>query len=268
MVDLRAFDSWFSGNEWPSAPCPECKLGDLHIRKGSIVTVTTADSDRHRNDSDWEPEWLFGYFHGVIYCTRPVCDEKVVVSGDWRTEWSNTTGNYEDRLRLRYAMPALPLAVPPVKAPSIVVERLKAVSQVVWTDPASAANGLRRCVEALLDHQKVNKTQLTKKGKRRTLSTHERIAALKAKQPVAATSLEAVKWVGNQGSHASFQLTATDCVESALYLDHALRVLYDTSDAEIIKKAKAVNRAKGIKRRRDRNSTVTVPDRRSACELD
>ncbi len=95
-------------------------------------------------------------------------------------------------------------------------------------------------------------TRDTRNGKRRTLSTHERIAALKAKQPVAATSLEAVKWVGNQGSHASFQLTATDCVESALYLDHALRVLYDTSDAEIIKKAKAVNRAKGIKRRRDR----------------
>lgn len=212
------------------------------------MTVTSRASDDVRDDPRWEPEWISGFFHGVLYCGRNACREKVVVTGDYFVD-SNDYGEPTGFLRLCFAIPALPLATPPKGTPASVLERIDDASRVVWADPASAANGLRRAVEALLDEQKVNKTKLTKAGKRVPQSTHERIIAFKTKQPTAAASLEAVKWVGNQGSHGSSTLTATDCIESAEFLDHALRVLYDTSDAELVRRAAAVNKRKGTKRR-------------------
>ena len=80
------------------------------------------------------------------------------------------------------------------------------------------------------------------------LSAHKRIDLLKTKQPVAATSLEAVKWLGNEGSHSSAVLTSSHCIESARYLNHALRVLCDKTDVALIKKAKVINKAKGLVR--------------------
>lgn len=246
--DLRAFDGWFPAKQWPSAPCPICKLGDLHPINGSITTVNTTSYDRHENDEDWEPDWKHGFFHGVLFCARPACREKVIVSGEYRVsedkyEWHT----YHDELRLKYAIPALPLAMPPKKTPDTIIAGIEIASRIVWADPASAANALRRSVEALLDHQGVNKTRIVN-GRRVRMSTHQRILVFKSKQPTAATSIEAVKWLGNEGSHRSFTLTATHCVESAEYLNHALRTLYDTSDAELYKKARAINKAKGLGR--------------------
>jgi hypothetical protein len=251
-ADLSVFEGWFEASEWPSARCPVCKVGELGPHKESVKTVTTANSDRHRDDPDWEPEWVFGFFHGVIYCNRYACQEKVIVSGEYRVEMKphGEYGDYGDFLRLRFAIPALPLVSPPDETPQGILERLEDASRVVWTEPAAAANGLRRCVEALLDHEKISKTRITRQHKRIRLSTHERITAFKERRPDAAISLEAVKWLGNQGSHSSSPLTSSDCVEGAKYLEHALRVLYDTRDVELVKKARAINKAKGIKRSR------------------
>lgn len=245
--DLRVFDGWFKADEWPSAPCPVCKLGDLHPSKGSVTTVTTTIYDWHKDDQEWEPEWESGFFHGILYCGRSACREKIIVSGEYRVTAIITWQEYVKELRLRFAIPALPLIIPPANTPESLLEGIDAASRTVWTDPAGAANGLRRTVEAILDNQKIRKTKIVG-NKRRRLTAHQRIGLLKANHPVAATSLEAVKWLGNEGSHSSGLLTASDCIESAEYLGHALRVLYDRTDAELIKKAKKINKAKGVVR--------------------
>ena len=247
--DLRAFDSWFDLNEWPSGPCPVCKLGDLHPSAGSITTVTTTSYDWHEDDEAWEPEWKHGFFHGILYCGRSACREKVIVSGEYRVTMIKLWEKYIDELRLRFAIPALPLVIPPANTPKAALEGIEAASRIVWTDPAGAANGLRRAVEAVLDDQKVHKTQ-TIRHRRFRLSPHQRINRLKARQPVAAASLEAVKWLGNEGSHSSAALTSSHCIESAQYLNHALQILYDKTEADLIKNAKAINKAKGLVRSR------------------
>jgi Domain of unknown function (DUF4145) len=243
--DLRAFDGWFNLNAWPSAPCPVCKVGDLHPSKGSVTKVTTTSYDWHRDDDGWEPDWEHGFFHGILYCGRSACREKVIVSGEYRVT-ETVHWEYVSELRLRFAIPAFPLIIPPASSPEAALEGIDAASRIIWTDPAGAANGLRRAVEAILDDQKVRKTKITG-HKRRRLSTHQRIDILEAKQPVAATSLEAVKWLGNEGSHSSSVLTSSHCIESAEYLNHALRILYE-ADAALIKKAKEINKARGLVR--------------------
>lgn len=249
-TDLQAFDGWFKDNEWPAAPCPVCKLGQLApAGDDAVQTVKSAASDRARDHPDWDPEWINGYFHGVLRCNRPGCKETCVVTGEYKVAYS-AHGEYDELLRLRHALPPLPLVVTPKDTPVDVEARLTEASYVIWDDPASSANALRRCVEAILDDQNVNKTVLTKKRTRQRLTTQQRIVLLKSVDPLAAASLEAVKWVGNQGSHGSVSLTATDCIESAEYLAHALRLLYDKTDDEIARRVKAVNRSKGVRRRR------------------
>ena len=246
--DLRAFDGWFYA--WPSAPCPVCKLGDLHPNNESIKNVTTTDYDRNKDDEAWEPDWEYGFFHGILYCARPACAEKVIVSGEYRVVESQTEAwVYYDQFRLRYAIPALPLAVAPPDTPKAIVDEIERASRIVWADPAGAANALRRAVEALLDYQHIKKTKMSQ-SKRRYMSAHERINIFKAKEPKAAASMEAVKWLGNAGSHDSAVLTSTHCVESAEYLNHALKLLYDKSDIELSKRVKVINKAKGLQRTR------------------
>ncbi len=122
------------------------------------------------------------------------------------------------------------------------------MTPVAWCgpDPGSAANGLRRAVEAVLDHQKVRKTVAKKAGGRRPLSTHERIKEFQKTDPEAGDALEAVKWAGNQGSHGD-EMTASMVIESAEYLDHALRKLYDRREAELSRRIAEVNKRKRLR---------------------
>jgi hypothetical protein len=206
-----------------------------------MTTVLTAESARLRDHPGWDPDWLIGGFHGVLVCTRPQCEERVIVAGEYHTDVSDDPNEqYTDYYRLRFAWPAIPLMIPPAATPQAVLDRLEEASRVVWADPGSAANALRRCVEAVLDHQKVKKTATKRSGGRHTLSTHDRIVDFKAKDKLAAQSLEAVKWVGNQGSHSGDVMTVSNVLESAEYLDHALRRLYDKTDEVIARKAAAV----------------------------
>ncbi|HSR85739.1 MAG TPA: DUF4145 domain-containing protein, partial [Streptosporangiaceae bacterium] len=63
----------------------------------------------------------------------------------------------------------------------------------------------------------------------------------------AADALEAVKWIGNQGSHEA-GLTATDVLDGADLLSHALKMLYDRSEDELERRIRAVNRRRGLPR--------------------
>lgn len=204
--------------------------------------VTTANYDRNADHPDWDPDWEHGFFHGVLFCGRPICREKVVVSGEYRVQWDGVDSVWPS-LRLRFAIPAIPLITPPGRVPQAVLDYLESANCAIWAEPSASANALRRCVEAVLDDQRINKTVRDKNGKRVRLSTHNRIVVLKVKKADAALHLEAVKWLWNRGSHSS--LTTVDCIESAEQLERALRILYDTKDADLARKAHEINLSKG-----------------------
>ena len=57
--------------------------------------------------------------------------------------------------------------------------------------------------------------------------------------------LEAVKWIGNQGTHED-SLTVADVLKSAAFLHRALELLYETrvDDSDILDRAKRINEAR------------------------
>lgn len=102
----------------------------------------------------------------------------------------------------------------------------------MWIDRGAAANRLRLAIEEILTAQRVRRFDTAPGRKRRRLPTHVRILEFAARKRAAADALMAVKWIGNEGSHAD-GLTTRDVVEGADMIAHALRLLYDTSAEDL-----------------------------------
>lgn len=79
------------------------------------------------------------------------------------------------------------------------------------------------------------------------MDLHRRIDLLRPAQPSVADHLEAVKWIGNEGTH-SRGLTTKDLLDGAEILEQAIALLYDRSAEEVAKRAKAIVRKKGLGR--------------------
>ena len=120
---------------------------------------------------------------------------------------------------------------------------------MLWTSPDLAATQLRLAVEELLTSRGVKRTFVTAKRKRKRLSTQERLDIFAVTHPDVVHALEAVKWIGNAGTHET-GLAVKDVVAGAKFLELALRRLYDTSEAELITTAKDINRRRGLPRNR------------------
>lgn len=252
--DLAEVTSWFEEGHWPHMPCGYCGKGHL---LADVTTTESASSSRHRDHEGWEPEWITGVFSGVLTCSNPACGEHSAVIGEMKVDAKLTSsrdwdGQYATFLKIEMVSPALPLLQFPDATPTAVRARVSAASSILWAQPSAAANRLRSAVEELLTARGVRKTQDmspkagAKSGrKRRRLTTHERIELLRKNEPVIADALEAVKWIGNEGSHEE-GLTALDVLSGVRLLARAIELSYDTNPTELARLAAKINKKKGI----------------------
>lgn len=255
--ELGELARFFPADRWPYILCPTCERAALLPRDSdSVKTTESAKSLTNKTHDAWEPEWMFGIFHGILHCTAKECQEPVAVVGEFEMDpRHDIDGNFEYGLvlRLQFATPGITLIGIPEKCPEIVRERVRDAAMVLWSDPGSAANRLRTAIEELLTANNVPKTTLARKkeGERRRLrlNTHARILKLRDKRPEASTLLEAVKWIGNDGSHDA-SLKVSDVLEGVKLLEHALHILYDNKSRELERIARKINAKKGLPRKR------------------
>lgn len=198
------------------------------------------------------PDELEGTFDGSLSCDNPLCRQRLSMAGDWQCVFNDgdpSLGTFGDIYRVRYVNPALRILVVPASTPEPVKAAIVSASEVLWLSPSAAANRLRHAAEELLTAKKVRKTTKSKSGKRVRLNLHDRIVAFHMTHPDVADALEAVKWIGNGGSHDS-DLTVPDVLTGAEILDLAIKALYDKSDAALKAKVKAINKAKGLPKKK------------------
>lgn len=251
MDEIRKLAGWLQQGEWPAVGCPQCGIGTLSVK--SLNPVDSAASVRHHDDDNWEPDWQFGLFHGMLRCNRRACNESVVVSGAYKVDVSldddgSWRGEWGIFYKLRYSIPALPIMALPANVPSEVQEAITAASRILWTDPNSAGNRLRVAIEELLT-KKGMRRYVTRNGRKHRLSTHARIQEFKGRDKLVGDTLEAVKWIGNQASHEEL-LTIDDVLDGAGLLEHALRLMYDKSSDEAARLVRKINKSRGIPKRR------------------
>lgn len=252
---VAALQKCFPADKWPALPCPKCD-----------ATLTAAAGDIHydrlsRRMQNWnalgmDPDEITGVFSGRLVCANSDCLEVVAVLGDFGVDWdTGPTGRTEmyEFLEVRMFYPALPLFELPVDVPVAVVTELDRAAAIVWTDPRSAITALRTGLERLMDAQGVPAN--TRAG--RHLSLHQRLVDFRtgavssttdaATRVDASDLLEAVKWVGNDGTHTgSTPITAADVLEMAEFIEIALKMLYAPNNAAALARAKRIIASKTL----------------------
>lgn len=250
-MDDSLFKSSFRATEVPHWPCPACDRGILRLKNEDFFSEYDAATDALKNDPQFDHEWVTYVFHGFLRCN--LCLAKVAFSGDGFVEQdyddsSERGWSYFNYFRPKYFHPPLLLIQVENKGlvPQSVMEPLQKACELFWADLDSCSNRIRTAVEYILDDLKVPRRQQRPK---RRLNLHERINLLQ--QPHLAdvkTILEAVKWIGNSGTHELGKLGRQQVVEGFRMLEHCLSTLYPkppASAASILAVARAVNDAKG-----------------------
>ncbi|SFI21534.1 MULTISPECIES: DUF4145 domain-containing protein [Microbacterium] len=250
---LSDLSGWATKAEWPRVLCPDCLEGSLALESVSHILdpKSVAQLERYARNLEGRDE-ASGTFTGVLRCDNHVCKRGVVVAGTWGDWWDVDDDGRTllvEHFHVGYMEPPARLLLTPKRTPSKVVDAIETASKVLWSSPDAAATHLRLAVEELLTSLHVKRFTLTRARKRRRLTTQERLDLLEATHPNLVHTLEAVKWIGNEGTHSS-GLEVRDVEKGAKLLELALRDQYDTSEAELHATAKDINRRKGLPRAR------------------
>lgn len=231
-------------NDWL---CPTCEKGALIIDEKSIDVKETSQSIKWRDDDDWDPEYIQQNFIAKSSCNNKNCNETIFIIGHVRNNWEqiNPREGHEiiEYYYPEYFNPPLNFFHIPYEIPSDVEEEIKNSFTLFWADKSACGNAIRKSVECICDDKKINKTKRTKKGKRMFRSLDERIKELGIKNPDAAVSLLAIKWLGNHGSHSNLEIE--DIFDAYELLTHALDKLYINKEKRLKQLSKRIIKKKG-----------------------
>jgi hypothetical protein len=223
-------------------------MGHLQFVKGSLSEDLTASSRRNQVQDDSDPQDRVYTFTAALRCNASGCQETVRVAGTGcpqPTEAYDEDGPYmtlEDTFKPLFFHPALMLFQPPKKTPEAVIAQLKRSFQLFFCDPSAAANGLRSAIECLFDELRIPKS-VAGRGSH-LLTLHQRISKVPNKHQVHTDLFEAVKWLGNAGSHRT-GLKADDVLDGYEIMEHVLTELYQNKGTYVRTIAKQIIRRKG-----------------------
>ena len=207
----------------------------------------------------FEPEWTEGRFACLLACSH--CGGRVSVAGAYRIQddryyhpVDGESGDYEVYLRPQFFSDALPIIPIPENVPEDVADSLRVSFGLFWSDPESAANRIRKAVEHLLTAWRVPRTTGRRPGKKRSfLSLHVRINRFADLKPDLGEKLQAVKWLGNAGSHPA-SLDEEDVLDGYEILSYVLDELYQGRREHVSRLSRAINRRKGPRSRRPKRN--------------
>lgn len=228
----------FDAEQPPILACPSCEHGRLRFIKESLVKSEDA---RTRN---WKENWdeydsrdATLHFSVRWKCDEPKCAEVLHMIGEacygiHGVVDSDGQDYPEEYLAYHphFMAPSLPLFSIPEGTPKTVRASLKAGFNLAFCDTNAAANHLRKAVECLLNELGVpNNTALGNRIKNLT-SPHDLLKH----------DLEAVKWLGNEGSHGT-GINQEHMLLGYAIMEKCLLHLYDG----LHQKVKAINQHKG-----------------------
>jgi hypothetical protein len=239
----------FNTDNIPNWPCPHCSIGILESNKGSFSVMETEASKRFQKELAWEPEWTDGVFSGILTCNNNKCNEKTIVSGKMSVEASyfydkdgNQDQSYEESLTPLLFIPALKVLEISSECPAEIEEAVIESFKLFWVDSSSCCNKIRIVVELIMNQQRVGKTYLKGK-KRKRYNLHDRIVLFAKKRKAESEQLMAIKWIGNSGSHSSDKNTKDDALDAYDILENVLNRLYQKT-THIEKLSKKINKRK------------------------
>ena len=219
----------------PVWKCPYCKTGTLHLDDDDFRHEETDESKTDRDDPNWEPDWIKYTFTAFLQCTN--CNDQTAVIGEGKSKsyTDQQTGEIlvDKEFMPKYFCPTLPLFELPPETPEKVRTHIHESFSLAWADFSAAGNKLRISIERLID-------EISPKSKG---NLHQKIENLKEPWNEIKEQLEAIKWLGNNGSHEA-KLDEYDTAFAYKVLKIILEKIYDSNE-DVEKLVQRVNSAKG-----------------------
>ncbi len=246
-VDVKLWSATFPHTSIPSWPCPHCSHGRLAVSENGLKVREPAYSKATHSHVEWEPEWTTERFIAVLKCSDNKCGELVIMAGDTEIvqEEDEETGlEYASNLHPRSIFPAPPIIAVPEETPRPVRKEVELAFQLFWSDLGASANRLRTSVERLLDDFGIAKTRIDIKSKKRVFrSLASRIDLFKKQEPTHGESLDALRHVGNLGTHSDVSRQSV-LAGFAIYED-ALAEIYGERSKKVANLTKKIIKGKG-----------------------
>lgn len=246
-LDLKLWNEIFPQGALPLWPCPKCKHGRVSVVGNSQKVMEPSYSKLMRSHEDWEPFWIIERFVAIMKCSDQTCGEIVVVAGDTELVEENDEEfgrGFVTYIRPRSVFPGPPVIAIPTETPRQVAEELDLAFQLYWSDLGASANRLRTSLERLLDDLKIPKTKIDKNQKKhfyRPLAS--RIGLFAKKKPEYGDNLDALRIVGNLGTHS---IVGRQALLAAFEIYEAtLAEIYGKRTKKLQKLAKHIKRTKG-----------------------
>ena len=236
MVDIALWTNEFS--ELPSWRCPTCQSGTLRENKDrTVIHETGLSVEGHKHDA-WDPDWNTERFAAFLDCVNPNCKETVIVSGSTRISLEH---NYDYRgdasedwvrwFRPKSIEPAVPMFLRHEEYGDAINSLLYNAFKLYWSDREACANKFRSCIEAFLLAQGVPATG----------PLHQRILNYGQHHVEEAKLLMSVKWIGNEGTHATSSFSVEDLFHCAAVIQHVLEEAYLGRKRKLLEKADEIN---------------------------
>jgi hypothetical protein len=260
MINRELWLLPFQEDNIPTWPCPQCNKGvlkpfDNGFRRweGNEVEPTDSDDEDVFFEESQNTRLRYNIF---LECDNKFCHEHFVSCGYGRIA-NNYIGEFQEFKLLtdsggsicpeiffpEYFSPPLVLFPISKKCPKKVEMEIKSSFKLFFADPPASANYIRKAVDEILTDKKISRFITSKKGKKRKLSLHERIVKFETTQPDVAKKLFAIKWLGNEGSHAD-TISKNDVLDGYEILESVLDDLYEGYQKKLINKVSKINKAK------------------------
>lgn len=255
MINIKILKFPFRNSIDSYYQCPTCNNGQLKIKGDTFCSNETRKSITSPSHPDFDADYVSYVYSCLFECTNSACKEIVASSGYGFVDWDievNDEGYqeqiYSDYFRPLHFHPALKIIDIPKNVPDEVKSIIENSFTVFFISPSSCVNHIRTSLEAVLTDLKIPKSTIGKNKKRQLLSLHSRISKLPTKYDNLKEILFALKWLGNSGSHTdSNKVSMSDAIDAYEFLDYLLSEVYEEKSEKIKKKAKKINKTKGIK---------------------
>ncbi|SMN17552.1 hypothetical protein CRYPA_463 [uncultured Candidatus Thioglobus sp.] len=247
-MDDKLFNTYFRSESIPTWPCPICGANSLSCSDDQFKKQYKTPIDT--SHPAFDPDWIEYVFSMNLKCTIPSCGCRAVCVGIGNVSQEyldDGSGNWDwfDNFEVKFFEPPLRLFIPPKETPSWVSKALETSFSTFFSSPGTSLSSLRAALEVLLDELEV--ASVNEKGS--FLSLASRINLLPENFREIVEPANAIKWLGNDGTHSGFQVRRTDVIDGYKIFEHILVELYPEKKATIEALVKRINEAKGVGRK-------------------
>jgi hypothetical protein len=248
VLDDNSFTSHFHSDSIPVWPCPKCGIKSLSCEEGQFKKQYKEPIDT--SHPAFYPDWIEYIFTMHLKCTNSSCSCRVVCvgTGDVSQEYlDDGSGHWDwfENFQVKYFEPSLKIFIPPKDTPEWVEKALDTSFSTFFSSPSLSLSALRSALEVLLDEMEI--ASVDEKGK--FLSLVKRINLLPEESRKIIEPANAIRWLGNDGTHGGgFLARKRDVLDGYRIFEHILIELYPEKRASIDALVARINKAKGLGR--------------------